>query len=186
MRYPHLLVLLALSLIIISCNKEDIKPVEGTVINLSGFENGTFDLDTEFSYSIREDENGNPPSEWGPSIVYINIHKKVGTPKFQLYLRLTEYENNSGFEMDKIYSYSNDPEPYLIFEPIFHLEEGGGTFQITGSATSESNWIKFSKVSDDHFIGTFEANLVNIDRSGTERKIKVSGSFDGGGMTVRQ
>ena len=179
MSYPTLLILLGLSLIIFSCNKEEVKPAEGTVINLSGFETGTFDLDTEFSYSIWVNSSG------GPSIAFIKILKKVGNPKFQLYLKLTEYQNNEGFEEGLKYSYSTDPEPNLIFEPVFHLESGGGTFQIVGSAAAESNWIEFSKVSDDHFKGTFETNLVNIDRSGTERKIKVSGSFDGGGSTVR-
>ncbi|MEQ9219209.1 MAG: hypothetical protein RLO17_14260 [Cyclobacteriaceae bacterium] len=180
MSYPNLPIVLALSLMIISCNKEEVKPVEETVINLSGHENGSFDLDMEFSYSIWENSSG------GPSIVFIKILKKTGTPKFQLYLKLTENENKSGFEEGQQYSYSSAPESLIIFEPIFHLEGAeGGTFQITGTATSESNWIKFSKVTDDHFEGTFEANLVKDDGSGIESKIKVTGSFFGGGETTR-
>ena len=102
----------------------------------------------------------------------------VGTTETALVMRLGELGNGIGFEAGE-YNYDPDADPIVLTATYATDSE---SYFINPLTTNVVNKLTLTTINDIKITGEVEFNLENLDGS---KKIKITGTFEAVGITVR-
>ena len=139
---------------------------------VTGDETATINYEeVEFNYAIT--------STAGSEISALDLAiGNIGTTETALVMRLGELGNGTGFDTGE-YNYDPDADPIVLTATYATATD---FYTVNPLVTNVVNRLTLTTIADTKITGEVELNLENFDGS---KKVKITGSFEAVGITIR-